>query len=761
MSGDLGRELLLAEGWEARELAGGERLWAAGAPADELAWVASGRLRVRVPGRMVAIGAGELLGEITVFFEGERRIAGVQALVPTTVLVLSRERLMALKLAAARSYDLVLQAAVEALAARAGAATASQLAGDRTQLEARLLELRERLIAGNLAAAERMGARGNLGVDNPFTHTRPASGCDAEPGHEIAFETMPAPARVAPPDEQTGALFRTIREAIIGGNEAMWTPFGLRRLVYADYTASGRSLRFIEDFIHDQVLPLYANTHTEASATGLQTTHFREEARAIVAESVGASADDAVIFVGSGATGAVNRLVDLLGLRGPKIDPPEARPVVFVGPYEHHSNILPWQHSRADLVIVPLDRWGQLDVERLEALLVEHAARPLKIGSFSAASNVTGVATDVDRIARLLHRHGALSFWDYAAAGPYVPIEMNAEGGAHKDAVFLSPHKFIGGPGTPGILVFKRALARGDTPTQPGGGTVDYVTTGPPGVVLRYSHGVEHREEAGTPAIVESIRCGLVFLLKSRVGAEVIHAMETAYVRAAIASWSENPAIEILGNPEADRLSIVSFMIRHGDQYLHYNFVIALLSDLFGVQARGGCSCAGPYGTTLLQLDESRGRAFMACVDDGWAGLKPGWSRVNFNYFIGARELEYIVSAVHLVALYGWALLPAYDFNARTGLWRHRDAVDLEPQSLRALDFDGKRMRWSSERHTLLESALEIHLAEARATLEAAARSAPPVPPAPDIPPEVEVNRWFPLSHEIAAWLGDRAKASR
>src|ERR1043166_3231088 len=263
-------------------------------------------------------------------------------------------------------------------------------------------------------------------------------------------------------------------------------------------------------------MPLYANTHTESSGTGRQTTAFREAARAIIHRAVGGGADDLVIFTGSGATGAINKLTDILNLRIPRdLDtryslsrqiPADQRPVVFIGPFEHHSNELPWRESIACVRVIQEDGDGHIDLEHLERELVRHADRPLKIGSFSAASNVTGIASDTRAIATLLHRHGAYSFWDYAAAGPYVAIEMNggdaADAGAAKDAVFISPHKFIGGPGTPGVLVAKRELFRNRVPSVPGGGTVQYVNP----LEHVYVEDVEHREEGGTPAIVESIR---------------------------------------------------------------------------------------------------------------------------------------------------------------------------------------------------------------------------------------------------------------
>ena len=261
------------------------------------------------------------------------------------------------------------------------------------------------------------------------------------------------------------SLIDLIRTSVIGDDEAVAGPFGVRRVTYADYTASGRSLTFIEDYLRDVVLPLYANTHTESSGTGLQTTRFREEARQIILEACGGGPEHAVVFSGSGSTAAVNKLVAVLGLRIPEGTddryqlsggiPAEERPVVFIGPYEHHSNELPWRESIADVVVIPEDQDGRIDLARLETELLGYAGRPLKIGSFSAASNVTGIISDTRAISILLHRHGALSFWDFAAAAPYVEVEMSPHRPGpdaehdYKDAIVISPHKFIGGPGTP------------------------------------------------------------------------------------------------------------------------------------------------------------------------------------------------------------------------------------------------------------------------------------------------------------------------
>lgn len=557
-------------------------------------------------------------------------------------------------------------------------------------------------------------------------------------------------------------LIETVRDAIIGDDRALDGVFGPRRVTYADYTASGRSLRFIEDFIRDEVMPLYANTHTETSQTGLQTTRFREDAREIIHRAVGGGPDDVVIFCGSGATGAINKLLDVLNLRIPAdLDaryslrdaiPDAQRPVVFVGPYEHHSNELPWRESYADVVTIDEDDDGHVDLAHLERELTRYAARPLRIGSFSAASNVTGIGTATLAVSELLHRHGALSFWDFAAAAPYVKIEMNPDGLgpealAYKDAVFLSPHKFIGGPGTPGVLVAKRRLFANTVPSQPGGGTVSYVNLHE----HRYLTDPVHREEAGTPAIIESIRAGLVFQLKEAVGHEVIRAREESFIRRAIASWRENPGLRILGNPDAWRLSIVSFIVRHGEgRALHHNFVVALLNDLFGVQARGGCSCAGPYGHRLLGIDEERSRRFECAIVSGAEGIKPGWVRVNFNYFLSETVFSFLLAAVHFVAMHGHKLLPLYSFDLATGRWSPRRARPSPARRLHELSYRGGRLEYRSAQATEPEWALEGYLSEAArivAETERAALTAPPLDD-PRLPEAVEALRWFPLPGE-------------
>ena len=436
-------------------------------------------------------------------------------------------------------------------------------------------------------------------------------------------------------------------------------------LVYADYVASGRAMRPVETFIMEKVLPFYANSHTEASFCGGKMTRLRREARAEIARHVGATEDHAVIFTGSGATAGLNRLVSLMGIE--KAD----RPVVFLGPYEHHSNILPWRESKAKVVEIPEAHDGGVDLDALEEALRAHADSDLKIGSFSAASNVTGILTNPDPVSRMLHRHGARVIWDYAGGGPYLPIDMGANGAKAKDAVVVSPHKFPGGPGASGVLIVNRKTVQRTCPSWPGGGTVSFVSPWD----HAYSDDLSTREEAGTPNVIGDIRSALAFIVKEAVGAEAIASREHHFTEMAWAAWEGSRQIDVLGNRNAPRLPIFSFQVRDRNGCpVHQQLFTRMLSDIYGIQARGGCACAGPYAHHLLGIDADQSQALHAALEAGEELLKPGWVRLNFSYLMQEETVRFIAQSVLDLAARAHELVPLYAADPATARFKARAA---------------------------------------------------------------------------------------
>ncbi|MGA2762312.1 MAG: aminotransferase class V-fold PLP-dependent enzyme [Spirochaetia bacterium] len=489
-------------------------------------------------------------------------------------------------------------------------------------------------------------------------------------------------------------LWDLTRRSVIGGEKRLATPFGQRRLTYADHTASGRGVTFIEDSVLE-VLETYGNTHTEDDATGTITSEQLRLAEQTIKGLVNAGPRHRIITVGSGTTGAVHQLQQILGIYVPpagkdlfrtllrqRFSAGEAeelelwmsgkRPVVFVGPFEHHSNEVSWRECFAEVVEIELTGSGLLDLDDLAGKLQRpgYSGRR-KIGAFSAASNVTGVKTPVYEVARILHAHQALALFDFAAAAPYERIDMNRDKDSFFDAVYFSPHKFLGGPGSCGILIIHDGIYRSDLPPTVGaGGTVEFVNF----AGQAYIPDIEAREKAGTPGILQTLRAALAMELKEKLGPERIAAREEALARSAHGMLSGIPGIELMGNAATDqRLPIFSFTIRVGSSYLHPRFVTVLLNDLFGIQSRAGCSCAAPYGHRLLHIDQPTSRRLERTIMRGNIGLKPGWTRVNFHFLHTDAEAEFICAAIRFVAEHGTDFLPLYTFDIRTGAWRHNE----------------------------------------------------------------------------------------
>ncbi|EHH67485.1 aminotransferase class V-fold PLP-dependent enzyme [Gluconobacter morbifer] len=477
-------------------------------------------------------------------------------------------------------------------------------------------------------------------------------------------------------DRFEASLTRAGRESlaagVIGDGAAFTGPFGRQYLLYADYVASGRAMKPVEDFVMTEILPFYANSHTEASFCGAFMTRLRNSARATIARLCHAPEETfSTIFMGNGATAGLNRLVHLLDI--PALCAAGHRPVVFIGPYEHHSNILPWRESGADIIEIPESPQGGPDLAVLEDALKNVGGERLKIGSFSAASNVTGIVTDVDPVTILLKRYGALAIWDYAGAGPYMPIDMKSGTPAEKDAIVVSCHKFLGGPAASGVLIVRKDVVSRRTPVLPGGGTVRFVSPWS----HDYTDHLAAREESGTPDVIGDIRAALAFIVKAVIGEDFMAERNTELRTRALDVWNANPNIEILGLPDLKALPIFSFRVRNASQggYIHQQLFTRMLSDRYGIQARGGCACAGPYAHRLLGIGEAASETIRQAILSGQEIDKPGWTRLNFSVLMDDGKVERIIRAVDELARAPEAVAAQYECDVSTARFHPRAAA--------------------------------------------------------------------------------------
>ncbi len=491
---------------------------------------------------------------------------------------------------------------------------------------------------------------------------------------------------LSPPAHALEKAFAPFRENIVGIEQTIRTPCGEQPLVYADWIASGRLYGPVEKRMLEDIGPFVANTHTETTLTGTLMTRAYQEARARIKKHVNAAPGDVLIATGTGMTGAINKFQRILGLRVPeKLSPyiriPDAqRPVVFVTHMEHHSNQTSWHETICDVVCIEPGSDGLVDPDRLRDKLKAYANRPRKIGAFTACSNVTGIRTPYRTLARLMHEAGGLCFVDFAASAPYDSIDMQGDHPMEKlDALFFSPHKFLGGPGTPGVLVFDSALYGNHVPDHPGGGTVTF--TNPWGLHAYFSD-IESREDGGTPGFLQTMRAALAIEVKDQMGSANMRAREEQLMTRAMPRLCAISGLHVLAEQHHERLGVVSFF----SESLHFNLFVRLLNDRFGVQVRGGCSCAGTYGHYLLHIDAAGSENIMARISSGDLTARPGWVRLSLHPTTPDAELDYLLDAIEEVAQHGETWAREYAYNKPRNIWAHAHPVQ-EPDVKRWFSF--------------------------------------------------------------------------
>lgn len=472
--------------------------------------------------------------------------------------------------------------------------------------------------------------------------------------------------------------FLPFRQNIIGIGQEFPSPFGMQRMVYTDWTASGRLYRPIEEKIINEFGPYVANTHTETTVSGTAMTNAYHEARHIIKHHVNAGPDDVLITDGTGMTGVINKFQRILGLKLPEQlkaftnIPDEARPVVFVSHMEHHSNQTSWLETIAHVEIIPACEQGLLCLDSFAELLAKYKSHPLKIASITACSNVTGIKTPYYEVAKLMHQNNGLCFVDFACSAPYVHIDMHpADTEAWLDAIFFSPHKFLGGPGTSGVLIFNKKLYSNTVPDHPGGGTVKWTN---PWGGHKYFDDIEEREDGGTPGFLQVIKTALAIKLKEQMGIDKILQREKELIDYAFAQLEQIDNLNLLAPQHKNRLGVLSFYIDD----LHFNLGVKLLNDRFGIQTRGGCSCAGTYGHYLLHVDQERSNYLTEKISCGDLQEKPGWIRMSIHPTTTNAEIEYVCESIKQLAENHTEWAKDYQYNPASNEFVHHSARPAE-----------------------------------------------------------------------------------
>ncbi len=438
--------------------------------------------------------------------------------------------------------------------------------------------------------------------------------------------------------------FSVYRQHIIGYQQHYATPFGLQRIVYADWTATGRGYKPIENYMQQSVLPFIGNTHTGTTVTGSMMSSAYEMAKDVIKKHVNANAEDSLLFCGSGMTAAVNKLQRIMGLKIPHWQPVDKtlRPIVFVTQMEHHSNHISWLETIAHVELIGMNEAGNVDISSLHFLLEQYKDHPFKIAAVTACSNVTGIVPPYHEIAKLMHAYGGWCFVDFACAAPYCEINMHPEEPhTQLDAVYFSSHKFLGGPGTPGVLVFNNQLYQNKIPDQPGGGVVQYTN---PWSVRDYVTNIEQREDGGTPPFIQGIKAAMCIRLKEEMGVKNILKREKELLDIILRRMANMKSIHVLQGNVTDRMGVISFIVEE----IHYNLFVKLMNDRFGIQLRGGCSCAGTYGHHLLQVDQTQSYNIRQAIHAGDISAKPGWVRLSIHPTMTDAEINFILDAMEI-----------------------------------------------------------------------------------------------------------------